>query len=78
MKDYTPYHDRRMQPKGKPPREHYSKKQGRWKPKQPFSTEHKAKHWLCRHWWLKHDGYTIYRCSICGCWHVGKDISQAI
>lgn len=78
MKDYIPYHDKRMRPKGNPPREHYAKKQGHWKPKQQFATEHKAKHWLCRHWWLRREGYIIYQCSVCGCWHVGKDMEQAI
>jgi rubrerythrin len=49
-------------------REHYSKKDGEWKPKQKFETESEALSFIKKHKMYK---YTAYICKVCGKWHIG-------
>jgi len=49
-------------------REHYSKKNGEWKPKQKFETEQDALSFIKKHKMYK---YTAYICKVCGKWHIG-------
>ena len=50
-------------------REHYSRKNGNWKPKKPFETEEDAVSWIKKY---KMYGYRPYLCKICARWHIGK------
>ena len=51
------------------PREHYTKKNGRSKPKKTFKSEVDAQVWIRKYGMF---GYVAYRCCICGKWHIGK------
>ena len=51
------------------PREHYTKKNGRSKPKKGFKSEVDAQAWIRKY---KMSGYVPYVCGVCGEWHVGK------
>ena len=50
-------------------REHYTKKDGFWKPKMPFKTKEDALNWIKKY---KMYGYSAYTCKVCGKWHIGK------
>jgi len=57
-------------------REHYTRKNGEWKPKQKFETEEESLSWIKKHKMLK---YTPYICKVCGFWHIGmKNIQSDI
>lgn len=49
-------------------REHYTKKDGDWKPKQKFDTKEDAISYIKKH---KMYGYTSYLCKVCSKWHIG-------
>lgn len=49
-------------------REHYTKKDGNWKPKQKFDTENEAAAYIKKHKMYK---YTPYICKVCNKWHIG-------
>ena len=49
-------------------REHYTRKDGEWKPKKNFETEEEALAWIKKYKMYK---YTPYICKICGNWHIG-------
>lgn len=55
------------------PREHYTKKEGRWKPKKFFNSEQDAEEWIRKY---KMSGYVAYKCGVCGGWHIGKMINN--
>lgn len=63
--------DKRPQPHGIAPREHYVYK-ARWgcyKPKKPFDDEMTARNWAKFHYrdpW----NIVVYRCSVCGKFHI--------
>lgn len=50
-------------------REHYTRKDGSWKPKMSFKNEQEAREWIKKY---KMCGYSPYICKVCGEWHVGK------
>ena len=50
-------------------REHYTRKNGFWKPKKQFETKEDAESWIKKY---KMTGYSAYICKVCGKWHVGK------
>lgn len=50
-------------------REHYTRKNGEWKPKKQFDTKEEAESWINKY---KMINYIAYQCSICGSWHIGK------
>lgn len=55
-------------------REHYTRKNGEWKPKQKFETEQEALSFIKKHKMYK---YTAYICKVCGKWHIGiKNINK--
>ena len=55
-------------------REHYTRKNGFWKPKKKFETEEDAECWIKKY---KMIGYESYICNVCGKWHIGmKNIKQ--
>ena len=54
-------------------REHYSRKNGVWKPKKPFNTEEDATAWIKKY---KMCGYSAYICKVCGKWHIGKIVNK--
>ena len=55
-------------------REHYTRKNGEWKPKQKFETEQEALIFIKKHKMYK---YTVYICKVCGKWHIGiKNINK--
>lgn len=49
-------------------REHYTRKDGEWKPKQKFESEHEALTFIKKHKMYK---YTAYVCKVCGKYHIG-------
>ena len=49
-------------------REHYSRKNGEWKPKKKFDTEDDALVWIKKY---KMYNYTPYVCKVCNKWHIG-------
>ena len=49
-------------------REHYTKKDGDWKPKKKFDTEESAQEWIKQY---KMYRYSPYICKVCGKWHIG-------
>lgn len=49
-------------------REHYTRKNGEWKPKQRFNTSEDAKCFIDKN---KMYGYNAYVCTVCGAWHIG-------
>lgn len=51
-------------------REHYTRKNGQWKPKKQFETEEDANNWIKKY---KMNKYKAYLCNICGKWHIGKN-----
>lgn len=50
-------------------REHYTRKNGNWKPKKKFESKEDAENWIKQY---KMYGYTAYICKVCGGWHIGK------
>lgn len=64
------YNDKRPRAHALLPREHYAKKNGSWKPKRAFLSELSARLYLSTQ--MSADGYQVYRCTVCGKWHVGK------
>ena len=50
-------------------REHYTRKDGVWKPKKSFKSEKEAVDWIKKY---KMYGYNAYICRVCGDWHIGK------
>lgn len=50
-------------------REHYTRKNGLWKPKKKFESQEDAESWINKY---KMRGYTAYICKVCGGWHIGK------
>lgn len=52
-------------------REHYTRKNGLWKPKKCFDAKSDADLWIKRYKML---GYRSYVCSECGKIHIGKKI----
>ena len=54
-------------------REHYSRKNGIWKPKKSFETEQDAVSWIKKY---KMIGYSAYICDVCGKWHIGKKANK--
>lgn len=65
------YNDKRPVPHALRPREHYTKKNGVWKPKMGFPDEIGALNFIRTHMYFLDNGYTAYRCQYCGYWHVG-------
>lgn len=50
------------------PRCHYTRKRNKWKPKVPYNSENIAYMFIKeRHL----QNYDVYRCPICGKWHIG-------
>ena len=49
-------------------REHYTRKNGEWKPKKKFNTHEEADNWIKTYKMYK---YTSYVCKVCGSWHIG-------
>jgi len=49
-------------------REHYTRKNGEWKPKKCFASQEEAEAWIKKYKMTK---YTSYVCGVCGCWHIG-------
>ena len=49
-------------------REHYTRKNGSWKPKKKFESEEDANNWIKKYKMYK---YTSYICKECGYWHIG-------
>ena len=49
-------------------REHYTRKDGEWKPKQKFESEQEALTFINKHKMYK---YTAYVCKVCNKWHIG-------
>lgn len=49
-------------------REHYTKKDGDWKPKKKFDNVSDADDWIKKY---KMYGYNSYRCKVCGKYHIG-------
>lgn len=64
------YNDKRPRAHALLPREHYAKKNGSWKPKRAFPSELSARLYLSTQ--MSADGFRVYRCTVCGKWHVGK------
>jgi hypothetical protein len=50
-------------------REHYTRKNGNWKPKKKFESKEDAENWIKQY---KMSGYSAYICKVCGAWHIGK------
>lgn len=57
--------------KNKHKRQHYYKKDGKWKPKMKFETQQDAEKYLKAR--KKLGEYNIYRCQYCGKYHVGHN-----
>ena len=49
-------------------REHYARKNGKWKPKKKFLSEDDAHSWIKKYKMYK---YIPYVCKQCGKWHIG-------
>ena len=49
-------------------REHYTRKNSNWKPKQKFETKEEADSYIKKHKMYK---YSSYICKVCGQWHIG-------
>ncbi len=49
-------------------REHYTRKDGNWKPKKQFDSDKEANKWIKKY---KLYGYSSYICKVCGKWHIG-------
>ena len=49
-------------------REHYTRKNGLWKPKKKFETKEDADSWIKKYKMYK---YSSYLCEVCGHWHIG-------
>ena len=49
-------------------REHYTRKNGLWKPKKKFDTSEDAEAWIKKY---KLYGYSSYLCKVCNKWHIG-------
>ena len=49
-------------------REHYTRKDGNWKPKKQFDSDEEANKWIKKY---KLYGYLSYICKVCGKWHIG-------
>lgn len=56
-------------------REHYTRKNGEWKPKKKFDSQDEADNWITEHKMYK---YTSYMCQVCGKWHVGMKTIKTI
>ena len=54
-------------------REHYTRKNGEWKPKKKFETQEDADAWIKKYKMYK---YTSYICKVCGSWHIGMKKSN--
>lgn len=50
------------------PREHWTKKKGKWKPKMAFSSLEEAQEFIAKH---KMTQYSAYKCPYCGHIHIG-------
>lgn len=48
---------------------HYTRKNGKWKPKKQFNSKEDADAWINKY---KMAGYNAYVCEECGSWHIGK------
>ena len=49
-------------------REHFTRKNGEWKPKIKFDTEEEALMWIKKHRMYR---YIAYICTVCGKYHIG-------
>ena len=49
-------------------REHYSRKNGEWKPKKKFENQEEAEQYIIQY---KMFGYSSYICKVCGKFHIG-------
>lgn len=49
-------------------REHYTRKDGEWKPKHKFETKEEALAFIKKY---KMYRYVAYMCQVCGKWHIG-------
>lgn len=49
-------------------REHYTRKNGSWKPKKKFESEEDANAWIKKYRMYR---YSSYICKQCECWHIG-------
>jgi len=49
-------------------REHYTRKDGNWKPKKPFDSKDEADSWIKKYRMYR---YSSYICKECGKWHIG-------
>lgn len=56
-------------------REHYSRKNGEWKPKKKFNNQEESDAWIKQYKMYK---YSSYICKVCGFWHIGIKNNQLI
>ena len=56
-------------------REHYTRKNGLWKPKKKFESQEDAENWIKKY---KMIGYSAYTCPVCGTWHIGKKLKKKL
>ena len=49
-------------------REHYTRKTGKWKPKQKFNCYEDGVSFIKKHKMYK---YTVYKCKVCNYYHIG-------
>lgn len=66
------YVDKEPRQRGSIPREHFTRKNGSWKPKHPFDNEASAANYIAMHDYFMRNGYVPYVCGFCGCWHIGR------
>lgn len=59
--------------KGKPKREHFTKKKGSWKPKVPYNTKEEAEAYIKKY---KKKDFAAYLCKECNKWHIGHVLSN--
>lgn len=64
--------DKRPQPHALAPREHYTKKNGSWKPKIVFPNMASADNYIQHRAFFRGNGYVAYVCSVCNQIHIGK------
>lgn len=68
--------DKRPRPHGIAPREHFTRKNGSWKPKHAFENEAEADNFIEHRRYFRENGYKAYICPLCGQWHIGHSEEQ--
>ena len=66
------YNDKRPRPHAWPQREHYTKKNGVWKPKMIFPNMASADNYIESKAFFRDNGYVGYICRYCGKIHIGR------